>query len=215
MSSTAEKRWLEFWRRLGCKAEAETYFANLRKHYAEAHRAYHNLAHVMDCLEQFDEVREQAHDANAVEMAIWYHDVIYDPRAKDNEERSAAMALAVMGELGLPASFKETVTLLILATKKHDVTLTPDAAVLVDVDLSILGREPGRFDEYERQIRQEYDWVPAEAFAAGRAAVLDGFLARPNIYTTESFRGRYERQARENMRRSIQTLRNGKAGSTI
>jgi predicted metal-dependent HD superfamily phosphohydrolase len=212
MTSPAEKRWLEFWQRLGGKSAPQAHFAALQAHYTEAHRAYHNLGHVLDCLEQFETVRHLAHDTNAVEMAIWYHDVIYDPRAKDNEERSASVAAKVIEEIGWSKSFKETVTQLILATKKHDITQARDADVLADVDLSILGREPRQFDEYERQIRREYDWVSEEDFAAGRTAVLEGFLARPVIFTTESFRERYEWQARENLKRSIQTLRIGGSG---
>jgi predicted metal-dependent HD superfamily phosphohydrolase len=207
MSSQAKTKWLELWPKLGVSNSPGPYFAALVAHYSEPHRAYHNLAHILDCLEQFVPARHLAHDATAVEMAIWYHDAIYDPRAKDNEERSAGLAASVADELGLPASLKETVNALILATKKHDASLARDAAVLVDVDLSILGRTPHRFDEYEHQIRQEYDWVPADAFAAGRSAVLETFLARPAIYHTELFRAKYEHQARENLKRSIQNLR--------
>ena len=208
MSSQAKTRWLEFWPKLGVSNSPEPHFASLVAHYSEPHRAYHNLAHVLDCLEQFAPARHLAHDGISVEMAIWYHDAIYDPRAKDNEEHSADLAASVADELGLSASFKETVNALILATKKHDASLARDAAVLVDVDLSILGRAPQRFDEYEHQIRQEYDWVPADVFAAGRSAVLETFLARPVIYNTELFRIKYEHQARENLKRSIQRLHN-------
>jgi predicted metal-dependent HD superfamily phosphohydrolase len=206
MSSPAKTKWLEFWPRLGASNSPEPYFASLAAHYSEPHRAYHNLAHILDCLEQFAPARHLAHDPITVEFAIWYHDAIYDPRAKDNEERSADLAASVIGELGLPVSLKEIVTALILATKKHDASLARDAAVLVDVDLSILGRAPHRFDEYEHQIRQEYDWVPADVFAAGRSAVLETFLARPAIYNTELFRVKYEQPARENLKRSIQRL---------
>jgi len=208
MFSQAKTKWLEFWPKLGALNSSEPYFAALVAHYSAPHRAYHNLAHILDCLDQFTPARHLAHDATTVEMAVWYHDAIYDPRAKDNEERSADLAASVADELSLPVSFKQTVNALILATKKHDASLTRDAAVLVDVDLSILGRAPHRFDEYEHQIRQEYDWVPADAFAAGRSAVLETFLARPAIYNTELFRTKCEHQARENLKRSIQRLRN-------
>jgi predicted metal-dependent HD superfamily phosphohydrolase len=102
MTSPAEKKWLELWHRFGAEIPSDSYFAGLVAHYSEPHRAYHNLAHVMDCLDQFEPVRHLAQDAAAVEIAIWYHDVIYDPRAKDNEERSADIAAAVMDELRLP-----------------------------------------------------------------------------------------------------------------
>jgi predicted metal-dependent HD superfamily phosphohydrolase len=95
---------------------------------------------------------------------------------------------------------------LILATKKHDASLERDAPLMVDVDLSILGRPTQRFDEYEDQIRQEYSWVCPEQFAAGRSAVLQSFLARPAIYCTEFFRNKYERQARDNLKRSLSKL---------
>lgn len=203
MSTTGKAKWFEFWQRLGVKSSPEPYFDGLAAHYSEAHRAYHNLTHILDCLEQFEPAKSLAQEPTAMEMAIWYHDVIYDPRARDNEQRSAELAVRVAKETGLAGSFQETIHALIMATKKHDASLARDAVVLVDVDLSILGRAPQRFNEYEHQIRQEYDWVPAEDFAAGRAAVLETFLARPTIYGTEFFRDKYERQARENLKQSI------------
>lgn len=207
MAPHTSTKWTELWQKLGVKGAQESQLDALVAHYSEPHRAYHNLAHISDCLEQFEPVRSYAHNPEAVELAIWYHDVIYDPRAKDNEERSAEVAVRTAGEAGLPASFQGSVKALILATKKHDASLDRDAALMVDVDLSILGREPDRFDQYEGQIRQEYDWVSEEAFTAGRTAVLESFLARPAVYGTEFFKNRYERQARENIERSIRNLR--------
>lgn len=97
---------------------------------------------------------------------------------------------------------------LILATKKHDGSLDQDAAVMVDVDLSILGQEPKRFDEYENQIGREYNWVSQSELVVGRTAILKTFLDRPSIYSTDFFRNRYEQQARENLNRSILKLQN-------
>jgi predicted metal-dependent HD superfamily phosphohydrolase len=207
MNLQAKARWLKFWQALPAGRDPEPYFAQLAACYAEPHRAYHNLAHIMDCLCEFDSSKDLAHDAPAVEMALWFHDVVYDPRAKDNEERSAGLALKVADEAGVSASFKESVKALILSTKKHDDSLHRDAAVMADIDLGILGRAPDRFDEYENQIRQEYEWGPAAAFAAGRSAILEAFLARRSIYGTGFFRNKYERQARENLERSIGKLR--------
>ena len=208
MATQVNKKWIEFWQKLGVKNNPAPYFAELEGRYSESHRAYHNLAHVADCLEEFESAKNLVHDPAAVEMAIWYHDSVYDPRAKDNEEQSAGLAAKVGSEIGLPNPLNQQVNNLILATKKHDPSLDHDAAVMVDVDLSILGKEPRRFDEYENQIRQEYSWVSDEAFAAGRMAVLESFLTRPVIYSTESFRNKYEHQARENLKRSISKLQN-------
>lgn len=208
MDTQAKTKWIEFWQKLGVKNNPAPYFAELEARYSEPHRAYHNLAHVVDCLKEFESAKNLAHDPTAVEMAIWYHDSVYDPRAKDNEEQSAGLAAKVGSDIGLPGPLNQRVDNLILATKKHDASLDQDAAVIVDVDLSILGREPQRFDEYENQIRQEYGWVSDEAFIAGRTAVLESFLSRKNIYSTEMFQSKYERQARENLKRSISKLQN-------
>jgi predicted metal-dependent HD superfamily phosphohydrolase len=203
---TAKAKWIEFWQKLAVKADATPYFAAIEARYSEPHRAYHNLVHVLECLEEFEPAKHLANDPMAVEMAIWYHDAIYDTRAKDNEEQSAALAIKVCGEINLPASFTQRVKNLILATRKHDAAVEQDAPLIVDVDLSILGRPMQRFDEYQNQIRQEYSWVPAEQFAAGRSFILESFLARPAIYCTEFFRNKYECQARDNLKRSLSKL---------
>jgi len=207
MIPQARNRWVKLWRDAGAKGDSEPAFGVLVERYSESHRAYHNLAHVLDCLDEFESARQLARNDTAVALALWYHDIVYDPRAKDNEERSAELANEALNSAGLAQETRESITALILSTKKHDGSLDLDAPFMVDVDLSILGREPARFDEYESQIRQEYSWVPEDAFVNGRSAILESFLARTVLYGTEFFRAKYERQARENLRRSIQQLR--------
>ncbi len=191
---------------MGASGNPEAIFEMLQARYSEPHRAYHNLNHVGDCLAEFDNVLKLAKNADVVEAAIWFHDIIYDPRAKDNEEKSAALAQHVIKSAGLAEGFASSVATLILATKHAKTADESDAALLVDVDLSILGQSTERFDEYERQIRSEYDWVPNDAFVAGRSSILKSFLERPSIYTTEFFREKYESKARENLMRSIKQL---------
>lgn len=164
----------------------------LKVRYAEPQRRYHTLEHIEHCLEEFDP--RQAREPEAVELAIWFHDAVYDTRRAENEERSAELLLALMPEAKSAAR-------LILATKHHRAS-TPDEALLVDVDLAILGQPEARFDLYERQIREEYAWVPEPIFRQKRAAILRGFLDRPFIYGTEPFRARYEAAARRNLSRT-------------
>jgi predicted metal-dependent HD superfamily phosphohydrolase len=202
MSDAGRKQWDELWQRLGVK-NAGTLYSDLSARYAEPHRAYHNLTHILHCLEEFEAARDLARYPAAVELAIWYHDAVYDPRSKENESRSAKLASESLRGVGLPMDLNNRVTRLILATRSHDASTDPDAPVMVDVDLSILGQKPGRFDEYERQIRQEYDWVSEEAFAAGRASVLKSFMDRPTIYSMEFFQKKYEQQARSNLKGSL------------
>ena len=131
---------------------------------------------------------------------------MYDVRGSDNEERGASWAQAVVLAAGLDTTVEDRVRDLILATR-HDVSPPAgDAALLVDVDLAILGSPAERFDEYEQQVRQEYSWVPGFLFRRKRAEILEGFLRRPALYHTEHFRSRYEAAARANLTRSIHQL---------
>jgi len=176
--------------------------------YSESHRHYHNLAHLAECLSEFDRAQRLAREPVAVELAIWFHDAVYDTRAADNEERSAQLALEWLSETNAVPALLDAVPRLILATKKHDASLHVDAALLVDVDLSILGQPQDRFSEYETQIRSEYSWVPQQVFCSKRAEILAGFLARSRIYNTDNFFRRFEARARANLQASVRRLRN-------
>ena len=177
----------------------------LRALYSSPTLTYHNLAHIQACLTEFEMVKSLANDPVTLHAAIWFHDVIYDPRAHDNEERSADFAAEQLRSLGLDEVQIEQVKALILATK-HDRPVTGDAALLVDIDLAILGKAADEFDRYDAAIRQEYSWVAEDAYRIGRTQVLQKFLDRPSIYQTDHFRSRYEAQARANLQRAIAKL---------
>jgi len=174
--------------------------------YSESHRRYHDFDHIADCLEVFDAARHLTDQPDAVEMAIWFHDAVYDPRAQDNEQRSAALARSRLLDAGVGRDIADTVSRLVLATQSHASTEV-SVAVLIDVELSILGQPESRFEEYQRQIREEYAWVPATILAAKRAQILGRFLARERIYSTNFFQQKLERRARENIQRSLRRLR--------
>lgn len=203
---TDRNKWASLWVRIGAVGDPLPAHDALVRAYCEKHRAYHNLRHIEDCLQQLGPVTTLAGDAEACELALWLHDVVYDPRRADNEERSADWARQVCRQAGLPADREARVADLILATR-HDATPTlNDAQLVVDIDLSILGRDPERFDAYERAVREEYRWVPDLLFRPGRRKILLGFLARPRIYSTEWFFRRYEAIARSNLARSLEQL---------
>ncbi|WP_027057100.1 HD domain-containing protein [Mesorhizobium loti] len=179
--------------------------------YKAEDRHYHNLAHIEAMLALAGEYRASLGDPEAVEAAIWFHDAIYDSKAKDNEARSAALA-----ETRLAGSTDggrlSRISAMILATATHqlprfdDATATRDASLFLDMDLSILGAAPDAFDAFERAVRREYGWVEEPMWRAGRGAVLTGFLARPHIFHTQEFRQRFEPQARLNLARSLAAL---------
>jgi predicted metal-dependent HD superfamily phosphohydrolase len=194
------------WRRLRAQGDGLDAYARLRTAYEGADRAYHNLVHIDECLRELEGARHLTADAAALEAAIWFHDVVYDSHATDNEEKSAALWRDVAAAARVEPRVVEKAADLILATKHAAVPTDADARLVVDVDLAILGQPPERFDEYERQIRAEYAWVGEEQFAAGRGKVLRTFLARPLIYSTEHFRARYEAPARSNLAMSVRRL---------
>ncbi|MEI9427472.1 HD domain-containing protein [Mesorhizobium sp. Cs1299R1N3] len=179
--------------------------------YAAEERHYHNLAHIEAMLALARDYRGELGDPEAVEAAIWFHDAIYDSRARDNEARSAALAEQKLAGR-IDAGRLGRISAMILATATHQLPLFDDAAAIrdaslfLDMDLSILGAAPEAFDAYERAVRREYGWVEEPMWRAGRGAVLKTFLARPHIFHTQEFRQRFEPQARLNIARSLQAL---------
>ncbi|MGX5846728.1 HD domain-containing protein [Mesorhizobium sp. PL10] len=182
--------------------------------YRAEDRYYHNLGHIEAMLALAEDYSASLHDFEAVEAAIWFHDAIYDSKAKDNEAQSAALAEKMLAGRADPVRLSR-ITAMILATATHqlpsfdDAAAMRDASLFLDMDLSILGTAPDAFDDYERAVRQEYAWVEEPMWRAGRSAVLKSFLARDHIFHTEEFRRRFEPQARQNIARSIETLAAG------
>lgn len=185
--------------------------AELATRYGAPERHYHGLAHIEALLALAAEYRSALSDPGAVEAAIWFHDAIYDSRKKDNEVQSAMLARERLADRTDPARI-ERIAAMIEATAAHqvpafdDVDAMRDAALFLDMDLSILGAAPDAFDAYEQAVRREYDWVDEQAWTTGRGAVLKNFLARSDIFHTPEFRERFEKQAWENMARSVEAL---------
>lgn len=210
MSNFTHERWAQLWHALVKEIPPAIYFSELLARYSEPQRHYHNQRHIADCLAEFDQVKALARQPAAVELAIWFHDAVYDPRAADNEERSAELGKRWLNQFGADQALSEAVEHLVLATKNHDPSVHPDGGLMVDVDLSILGQPAERFWEYERQIRAEYAWVDQARFAGKRAAILESFLARKRIYQTGHFFQLLEAPARSNLAASVQCLRAGR-----
>jgi predicted metal-dependent HD superfamily phosphohydrolase len=180
----------------------------LRARYADPARAYHGQRHIDLLLGLHAEVRDRLIAPDAVELAIWYHDAVYVPLSPDNEIESAALLRAELAGLADPALI-ETAAVLVLATRTHAVppglsaAVAADCAWFLDMDLSILGAEPGVFDWYDAAIRQEYAIVPEAEWRLRRPRVLATFLARERLYLTEYFHARLDAQARANLRKAI------------
>lgn len=183
--------------------------AELGSAYSQPHRRYHTLAHIEKCLDELAGVWNYAIHLEEVRWAMLFHDAVYDPRRDDNEARSADWACSVMDELERPGDQKARVRAMILATAHSGEPRTPDEALLLDIDLSILGADEAAFDEYDLDIRAEYAWVPEHDYRRERAKVLESFLRRERVYHTAPYRARYESAARKNIERALARLRGG------
>lgn len=191
--------------------------AELRALHGAADRHYHGLSHVEELLRLAAEHRCELMDPEAVVAAIWFHDAVYDSRRADNESRSAALARERLAGRVEPKRLRH-IAGMIEATAGHelpdfdDAAALRDAALFLDMDLSILGASPDIFDAYEAAVRREYGWVPDADWQTGRSKVLRRFLSREHIFHTHIFRTASEAKARENLSRSLARL--GAAGST-
>jgi predicted metal-dependent HD superfamily phosphohydrolase len=192
----------------GSQQSGDALFHKLVEHYSEAGRAYHNLSHIKALLAHSEAHEKLIHNLHAVSFAIWFHDAIYDTRAGDNEERSARLAAAALTEFGVSDETSLLVQEMISATKDHQAGgLSLDARLFLDLDLAILGTKEAMYREYSRAIRREYSWVPEALYKEGRQTVLRSFLERQRIYFTDQMAAPYEAQARRNIAREIEELK--------
>jgi predicted metal-dependent HD superfamily phosphohydrolase len=181
--------------------------------YSSPTRHYHSLNHITALLSLLSTHLQHFADPDAVEAAIWFHDAIYDARSKGscNELESAELAMSRLSGIA-EAKRLAWIREVIEATATHTLPEglngpeAEDAALFLDMDLSILGAEEAEFDEYEVAVRKEYDFVSDEAWRTGRGAVLERFLGRERVYHSELFRGLYEEAARRNLRRLLARL---------
>ena len=187
-------------------SDSHELFGLLNTLHTESTRHYHSDKHISACLKHFLDYRPFAQRPAEIEIAFWFHDAIYDTRSNDNEEQSAELAIRELKKLTARSEAIERIQQMILATKTH-IPATLDAAIVVDIDLGILGSSPEEFENYDVAIRKEYDWVPEKQYKPARADVLETFLMRAHIYHTPAIREALEDQARENLTRKIAELR--------
>ncbi|KAB2343426.1 HD domain-containing protein [Actinomadura rudentiformis] len=176
--------------------------------YGEAHRRYHTREHLTAVLDLVDELAKHAADADAVRLAAWFHDAVYDPERADNEERSARLAERMLADTDVTPERLAEVSRLIVLTETH----APEGddrngQVLCDADLAILGSDPERYAAYAAAVREEYAFVPDEFFKPGRADVLAGLLELPALFHTAPARERFEAAARHNIETELMLLR--------
>jgi predicted metal-dependent HD superfamily phosphohydrolase len=181
----------------------------------EPHRRYHDEQHLAAVLAHVDILADEADDIDAVRLAGWFHDAIYEPGATDNEAASAALAAAVLSEGGVPAGRTDEVCRLIRLTATHEADAHDrNGGTLCDADLAVLGGTATEYADYAAAIREEYSDVDDDAFRAGRIAVLQRLLDKQPLYCTNRYRSEREQEARRNMRTELALLTAG-AGDSV
>lgn len=197
------RQWEQLVRELGVSDWTEEGFRHLVRKYEEPHRAYHTLSHIAHCLALHDELAPRLADPRASALAIWFHDAIYVPGSKENEQRSVTYLRRCARMMGIDPAIARVASEHVCATSSHSLTAHPDTAFVIDIDLSQLGFPPHRFQADERAIRMEYAAFPDAVFWPARRAVLEEFQRREPLYTTQPIRDRYESRAKENLRCAI------------
>ena len=200
------RSWSRCWQTLGATGDGAALMPQLLSAYQEPQRKYHSLQHLTECLAMLQEYLELAEEPGEVEIALWFHDAVYDVKAGDNEQKSADWAARSLADAGVAQARIERVVRLIMATRHAVLAEGRDQQLLVDIDLAILGSPRARFVEYERQIAEEYSWVPEMLFRQKRRTVLEEFIARRPIYSTAALRQKLERQAHDNLAFSLERL---------
>ena len=203
-----QSSWVGLFERLGIEpVVAYPCFDGLVERYRESHRHYHNLEHIAEVLKVAGKLIGSASQPDAILLAGWYHDAIYDPRAKDNEEHSAELAIRELGSVGVRTELVDKTAALIRATAHTDEPADDiDSHILLDADLAILAAEDRRYQRYADDIRKEYAWVRDADYRTGRSQVLGNFLKRPRIYRTPLMFEVAETAARANMAAEIERL---------
>jgi len=205
MDPTGIERWRATCARLGLR-NVDSEHRKLLRAWKSWGRHYHSRMHLEACLRHFSSAHFLATEPAEVELALWFHDAIYRTWRRDNELRSSVWARMFVVTHGGRHDIAARVSSHVMATAHVERKLSSDAALVVDIDLSILGQPQAVYDEFERNVRREYWWVPKRRYSAARTAVLKSFLNRPTIYHLPMFRDRLEQPARENLQRALKAL---------
>lgn len=179
---------------------------SIKDAYTSNKRHYHNLDHLLNMFREFDDCYHLLDEFKAFQSAIFYHDIIYNVKRKDNEEKSAERAVEELKEMQFPSEIIHKTHEMILATKEHGMHSDKAINLFVDVDTAIVGYDWEIYEEYAQNVRKEFDIYPDIIYKKGRREVLKHFLQMDSIFKTEMFQKKYEQQARENIRRELDSL---------
>jgi predicted metal-dependent HD superfamily phosphohydrolase len=190
-----------------CARDPYRYADALLRRWQEPQRRYHTVEHLTAVLDRIDVLEEYADDPAVVRLAAWFHDAVYLPERSTNEERSARLAERALPEAGVSREKTAEVARLVRLTVTHDPADDDrDGQVLCDADLAILAAPPSAYAAYTAEVREEYHFVPSDAFREGRSAVLRQLLGLPRLFRTPYGREHWEATARYNLSSELEML---------
>ncbi|MEV7390607.1 MULTISPECIES: hypothetical protein [unclassified Streptomyces] len=190
-----------------CGPDPYRYADELLRRWQEPQRRYHTLAHLTAVLDHIDVLEEYAADPELVRLAAWFHDAVYLPDRSTNEERSARLAERALPEAMISAKNTAEVARLVRLTVTHDpADGDRNGEVLCDADLAILAAPPSAYAAYTAAVREEYHFVPNDAFREGRSAILRQLLDLPALFRTPHGRTEWEPTARYNLAAELEML---------
>eukprot|EP00127_Corallochytrium_limacisporum_P000183 Clim_evm44s6 gene=Clim_evmTU44s6 len=195
----------------------EVWWQKIKHLYQDEARCYHTLHHILEMFEAYDANRHNVRNQVATELAIWFHDIIYNPRANNNEILSINVFLNFSVEVSLPTDITETTKRFIYTTITHktpehmdqDLFGGEDLHYFLDIDMAVLGKPKRRYMQYASQVREEYKHVPHDHYCLARSRLLRDFLGQANIYATMDFRMDLESRARANIETELAMLEEG------
>jgi predicted metal-dependent HD superfamily phosphohydrolase len=188
------------------EATIEIFWNEIESHYTGKHRHYHTLSHLENMLRELKEVQSDITDWPVILFSLYYHDIIYDVRKQDNEQKSADIAEQRMRTLGIPKKKIEKCREQIIATRSHKLSEDSDTNYFLDADLSVLGSPREEYEKYCHDIRKEFRLYPDILYKRGREKVIRKLISMDRIYKTSHFYGKYEVQARENLHWELKNL---------
>ena len=188
---------------------SEQLWNEVKTAYSNQKRYYHNLHHLEHLLNELSAVKEKIHDWNVLLFSLFYHDLVYNPLRRDNEERSIIITENRLATIDVPSDKIDACKKQILATKAHEKTEDNDTNFFIDADLSILGQDWNGYQNYVADIRKEYSLYADNLYYPGRKAVVQHFLQTDRIFKTDYFFEKYETQARQNLQHELQNIEQG------
>lgn len=197
----------DLWQRL-CPKSAEKdawngLFAELQRRYREPHRAYHNLQHIEEMTSLLVMHEKRMIDPFTVMMAAFFHDAVLVPGAKDNEDKSAVLAIELLTPFATSTELGRIANLIRETARHAPDPSDPDLCIFIDADLAILAASPDRFREYERGVRKEYSHVPNILYKIGRKKFLFRMAQRTSIFLDSELKSQLEEPARKNLATAI------------